>query len=37
MQKYVKLGEELYPKDDYLPLVEFDYLRSQGDKKSDIC
>ncbi len=34
MQKYVKLGEELYPKDDYLPLVEFDYLRSQGDKKA---
>ena len=34
MQKYVKLGEELYPKDDYLPLVEFDYLRSQCDKKA---
>lgn len=34
MQKYVALGRELYPKDDYLPLVEFDYLRSQGDKKA---
>lgn len=34
MQKYVNLGLELYPKDDYLPLVEFDYLRSQGDKKA---
>lgn len=34
MQKYVKMGEELYPKDDYLPLVEFDHLRSQGDKKA---
>lgn len=34
MQKYVKLGQELYPKDDYLPLVEFDYLRNQGDKKA---
>ena len=34
MLKYVKEGEELYPKDDYLPLVEFDYLRSQGDKKA---
>lgn len=34
MQKYVALGHELYPQDDYLPLVEFDYLRSQGDKKA---
>lgn len=34
MQKYVALGREMYPKDDYLPLVEFDYLRSQGDKKA---
>lgn len=34
MQKYVKLGRELYPKDDYLPLVEFDYLKNQGDKKA---
>jgi tetratricopeptide (TPR) repeat protein len=34
MQKYVALGRELYPKDDYLPLVEFDYLRGQGDKKA---
>lgn len=34
MQKYVNLGLELYPKDDYLPLVQFDYLRSQGDKKA---
>ncbi|MCC6288208.1 MAG: hypothetical protein IT249_10020 [Chitinophagaceae bacterium] len=34
MQKYIKAGQELYPKDDYLPLVEFDYLRNQGDKKA---
>lgn len=34
MEKYVKLGLELYPKDDYLPLVQFDYLRSLGDKKA---
>lgn len=34
MQKYIKQGVELYPKDDYLPLVEFDYLRNQGDKKA---
>lgn len=34
MQKYVKVGTELYPKDDYLPLVEFDYLKNAGDKKA---
>lgn len=34
MLKYIKLGTELYPKDDYLPLVEFDYLKSQGDKNA---
>lgn len=34
MLKYIKQGQGLYPKDDYLPLVEFDYLRSQGDKKA---
>ena len=34
MLKYIKQGQELYPKDDYLPLVEFDYLRSSGDKKA---
>ncbi|WP_116872902.1 tetratricopeptide repeat protein [Terrimonas sp.] len=34
MQKYIKTGQALYPKDDYLPLVEFDYLRNQGDKKA---
>lgn len=34
IKKYVELGTELYPKDDYLPLVEFDYLRSKGDKKA---
>lgn len=32
MQKFVKQGVELYPKDDYLPLVEFDYLKGTGDK-----
>jgi len=34
MEKYIKIGKELYPKDEYLPLVEFDYLRSKGDKKA---
>lgn len=34
MLKYIKVGTELYPKDDYLPLVEFDYLKNQGDKKA---
>ena len=34
MEKYVKTGKELYPKDEYLPLVEFDYLRTKGDKKA---
>jgi len=34
MQKFVKLGTELYPKDDYLPLVEFDYLKGSGDKNA---
>lgn len=34
MQKFVDIGRELYPKDEYLPLVEFDYLRGQGDKKA---
>lgn len=34
MLKYIKQGQELYPKDDYLPLVEFDYLRGLGDKKA---
>ncbi|MBX2922237.1 MAG: hypothetical protein KF746_08605 [Chitinophagaceae bacterium] len=34
MQKYIKQGTGFYPKDDYLPLVEFDYLRNQGDKKA---
>jgi tetratricopeptide (TPR) repeat protein len=34
MEKYVKMGKELYPKDEYLPLVEFDFLRAKGDKKA---
>ena len=32
MQKYVNLGLEAFPKDDYLPLLELDYLREKGDK-----
>lgn len=34
MQKYIKAGTALYPKDDYLPLVEFDYLKGTGDKQA---
>ncbi len=34
MQKYVALGRAAYPKDDYLPLLELDYLREKGDKAS---
>jgi hypothetical protein len=32
MEKYIKTGMELYPKDDYLPLLELDYVRGKGDK-----
>lgn len=32
MQKYAKLGIELYPNDEYLTLVELDYLKNSGDK-----
>jgi hypothetical protein len=32
MMKYVKLGTELYPTDDYLPLLVLDYVRDKGDK-----
>jgi tetratricopeptide (TPR) repeat protein len=32
MMKFVKLGMEAYPKDDYLPLLELDYVREKGDK-----
>lgn len=34
MQKFVDEGLSYYPKDDYLPLVQFDYLRKKGDKKA---
>lgn len=34
MSKYVGIGKQLYPKDEYLPLVEFDFLRDKGDKKA---
>jgi hypothetical protein len=30
--KYVQIGLELYPKDDYLPLLELDMIREKGDK-----
>jgi len=30
--KYVQIGLELYPKDDYLPLLELDMVRGKGDK-----
>ncbi len=32
MNKYIALGKEVFPKDDYLPLLEIDYLRENGDK-----
>ena len=32
MMKYITAGKELYPKDDYLPLLELDYVRDKGDK-----
>ncbi len=32
MTKYIKTGMELYPKDEYLPLLELDYVREKGDK-----
>ncbi len=31
MLKYIQLGRELYPNDDYLPLLELDYMRGKGD------
>ncbi|WP_336514336.1 hypothetical protein [Pollutibacter soli] len=31
MMKYIGLGRELYPNDDYLPLLELDYIRGKGD------
>jgi hypothetical protein len=34
MMKYVKVGMELYPADEYLPLLELDYVRDKGDKKA---
>lgn len=34
MMKYIGLGKELYPKDDYLPLLELDYVRDKGDKNA---
>lgn len=32
MNKYIALGKELYPNDDYLPLLELDFVRDKGDK-----
>ena len=32
MSKYIKTGMELYPNDEYLPLLELDYIREKGDK-----
>lgn len=34
MMKYIGLGKELYPKDDYLPLLELDFVRDKGDKNA---
>lgn len=32
MMKYISAGRKLYPADDYLPLLELDYVREKGDK-----
>jgi len=32
--KYIQLGRELYPNDDYLPLLELDIVRAKGDQKA---
>lgn len=32
MMKYITTGKELYPKDEYLPLLELDFVRDKGDK-----
>lgn len=34
MTKYIAAGRKLYPKDDYLPLLELDYVREKGDKNA---
>jgi len=32
MIKYITVGRQIYPNDDYLPLLELDYIRDKGDK-----
>jgi tetratricopeptide (TPR) repeat protein len=32
MLKYINLGRQIYPNDDYLPLLELDYIRDKGDR-----
>jgi hypothetical protein len=32
MSKYIKTGMELYPNDEYLPLLDLDVIREKGDK-----
>jgi hypothetical protein len=34
MMKYITAGKKLYPKDDYLPLLELDFVREKGDKNA---
>lgn len=34
MTKYINAGMALYPKDDYMPLLELDYAREKGDTKA---
>lgn len=34
MLKYIKTGLELYPKDEYLPLLELDFVKEKGDKQA---
>lgn len=34
MMKYLNLGKQFYPNDEYLPLLELDFVRDKGDKKA---
>jgi tetratricopeptide (TPR) repeat protein len=34
MMKYISAGMALYPNDDYMPLLELDYIREKGDTKA---
>lgn len=34
LMKYLNLGKQFFPKDEYLPLLELDFVRDKGDKKA---